>query len=451
MVNAFFEKAVGVVWGYPLLIILIGSGLYFLIYLRFIPFRFLGHAIRILLGKYDNPDEPGHINHYQALSTAISATVGMGNVAGVAVAITMGGPGAIFWMWVSAFVGMATKYFTCTLAVMYRGADSDGQLQGGPMYYITEGLGKAWRPLGVFFAVACMIAMFPIFQANQLTQMIGDIILEPNGVETGVFTKAITGFIIALLMAVVVFGGVKRIGNLAGKMVPFMILLYFISVLIILVGNRTEVIPGFTLIFKDAFTGQSVMGGALGALIITGVKRAAFSNEAGMGTAPLAHGDAKTNEPVREGLVAMLGPFIDTIIVCTLTAMAIIVTGVWHASEENGITLTILAFEQGMPGVGPYILMLCVTIFSLTTLFAFPYYGSKCFVFLFGTRYKNSYLVLSILSTIIAAVATIDVVVNLVDTLYALMAIPTLTGALMLSPKVIAATKNYFKRMKNHL
>ncbi len=436
------------IWGTPILVVLLGGGLFFLFYSRFVPFKYLRHALYILRGKYDDPNEPGQINHYQALSTALAATVGMGNISGVAVAITMGGPGAIFWMWVSAFFGVATKYFTCTLAVMFRGKDSNGDIQGGPMYYITNGLGEKWKPLAVFFSITCALAVVPIFQANQLTQVIRDMVLIPNGVAASTGTDLLTGTIIGLLMALVIFGGIKRIGKVTGQLVPFMVLTYFLVVAYILIANYTHILPSLALIFKDAFTGDAVLGGSLGAIIIAGVRRAAFSNEAGVGTAPLAHGAAKTNEPVREGLVAMLGPIIDTIIVCTLTALAILVTGVWEVSSSDGITLTAEAFNQAIPGIGAYILIICVTFFALSTLFAYPYYGGKCIAFLTKAHHAKYYYIFSIVLSALAAILSMDLVVGLIDSAYALMAFPNMLAALLLAPKVRKETIRYFNALK---
>ncbi|MFC2119360.1 alanine/glycine:cation symporter family protein [Bacteroidota bacterium] len=271
-------------WGMPLLILLMGGGIYFLVYSRLTPIRYFGHAIKVLLGRYDNPDEPGQISHYQAVSTALAATVGMGNVSGVAVAMTMGGPGAIFWMWISALIGVSTKFFTCSLSVMYRGTDSEGKLQGGPMYVILHGLGKNWKFLAVFFCLMGMIGVTPIFQANQITQAISDIILVPNGISAGFLPNLIIGLSFTVLVILVIFGGIKRIGKVAGFLVPGMVVLYIISVLFIIFSNMSEVLPSFKLIFTDAFSGNAVLGGALGSIIIVGVRRAAFSNEAGIGT-----------------------------------------------------------------------------------------------------------------------------------------------------------------------
>ncbi len=435
-------------WGPPLLVLLMGGGLFFMVYSRLMPFKYFSHAFRALTGKYDNKDEPGQITHYQAVSTALAATVGMGNISGIAVAITMGGPGAVFWMWISALVGMTTKFFTCSLAVMFRGKDSEGKLQGGPMYVIKHGLGKNWMFLAVIFCLTAMVGVTPIFQANQLTQAIQDIVLIPNGVKTGFTSDLITGLVFALIVIMVIFGGIKRIGKLAGMMVPFMVVLYVGSILYILIKNHGEVIPGFQLIFEDAFSGKAVLGGSLGAIIIVGVRRAAFSNEAGIGTAPMAHGAAKTAEPIREGLVAMFEPFIDTIIVCTMTALAIIVTGVWQDGDADGITLTALAFAKGIPQFGPYILIACATIFSVTTMIAFPYYGTKAFSFVFGTKYKIIYQIFYILVLPIGAVSTLRVIISLIDTAYATMAFPTMISAIILAPKVLKEARRYFAKLK---
>jgi AGCS family alanine or glycine:cation symporter len=362
------------VWGLPLLVLLIGGGLYLLISSRFATFRLLGHAVQVLSGKYDNPNDYGQISHFQALTTALSSTIGMGNIAGVAVAISIGGPGAIFWMWISAVVGMSTKFFTSTLAIMYRGKDSAGEIQGGPMYFITEGLGRSWKPLAMMFSICGLVGALPVFNVNQLTQAINDILLIPNGVEVGFTSNIIIGLILVTLTAAVILGGIGRISKIASKMVPSMVLLYFVSVLIILAVN-IEVVPKYlALIFTDAFaadnfSGDAFFGGLVGGLILLGVKRGAFSNEAGIGTAPLAHGAAKTNEPVREGLVAMLGPAIDTLLVCTLTALAILVTGVWETSSGNGVSLTAAAFANAMPGYGNYLLVVIIAVFIISSLF----------------------------------------------------------------------------------
>ena len=448
----YLEKAIAAfsnfMWGFPLLILLLGGGLFFLAYSRLLPFRYFRHAIQILMGKYDNPDEPGQINHYEALSTALSATIGMGNVSGVAVAIALGGPGAIFWMWVSALFGVATKFFTCSLAVMYRGHDDRGEIQGGPMYVIVEGLGKNWRPLAVFFSLAGMIGVLPVFQVNQYTQAIRDIVLADFGIEGSFTTNLITATVLIAISSMVIFGGIKRIGKVAGSLVPMMTVLYVGSVLFIIFSSPDQIVPGIKLIFTDAFSGDAVLGGALGSLIIVGIKRGTFSNEAGLGTAPMAHGAAKTNEPIREGLVAMLGPVIDTIIICTMTALALIITGVWKESDLNGVSLTAEAFAVGIPGYGHLILTLCITIFSMTSLFAFPYYGTKCFAFVFGTKYQGYYNYFYIASILVGATASLSIIINLIDGVYALMSIPTMISAILLAPRVRKASIKYFRELK---
>lgn len=436
-------------WGTPLLFLLLGGGVYFVVYSNFIPFKYFRHAIDVLRGKYDDPNDPGQINHYEALSTALAATVGMGNISGVAVAITTGGPGAIFWMWVSAVIGIATKFFTCTLAIMYRGKDSYGEVQGGPMYVITEGLGNQWRPLAVFFSVAGLIGMLPIFQANQFTQILRDVLLVPHGIEGSFKTNLITGLIITFVVSLVIFGGIKRIGKVAGRMVPMMVVLYFASVIYIIMTNFGAVPEAFLLILKDAFTGDAVLGGALGAVIIAGARRAAFSNEAGIGTAPMAHGAAKTTEPVREGLVAMLGPFIDTIVVCTLTALSILITGSWQDSESNGVTVTVNAFDKAIPGIGIYILVLCVTIFATTSLFSYSYYGTKCLSFIVGAKYKKLYNYFYVGTIVFGATASLAAIISLIDASYALMSIPTMISAILLSPNVKKEAKKYFMRLED--
>lgn len=438
-------------WGLPLVLLLSGGGLFLMIYSRFAPFRYLKHALDVLQGKYDDPNDPGDINHFQALSSALAATVGLGNISGVAVAIAVGGPGAVFWMWVSAFIGIATKFFTCTLSIMYRGEDSEGKLQGGTMYMIREGLGKKWKPLAGLFAVAGLFGPLPIFQANQLTQALRDIVYIPNGwvTQQAHFTgDLITGIVILIIVSAVIFGGIKRIGKVASRLVPLMVVVYVGLVLVILGIHYDELSKYLYLIVTDAFTAKAALGGAVFQIIITGIKRAAFSNEAGIGTATLAHGAAKTREPVREGLVAMLGPVIDTLIVCTMTALAILVTGVWQTGDENGIALTASAFGEALGPIGPYLLMLCVAIFAFSSLFTYSYYGTKCLGFLAGAKRQGWYNYFYVASIIFGAVTSISAVINLIDGMYAVMAIPTMITALLLAPKVKEAAQDYFSRIE---
>ncbi len=451
--DSLFAQMASLAWGLPLLILLMGGGLYLLIRIRFLPFRYLGHAIAILRGRYDNENDAGEITHFQALTTALSATVGMGNISGVAVAIAIGGPGAVFWMWVSAVIGMSTKFFTASLSVMFRGKDSEGKLQGGPMYFITQGLGKNWKSLAVFFSIAGLVGALPVFNVNQLTQAVNDLLLKPGGMYFGVYSNLFIGFVLAAITAIVVLGGLSRISKTTSKLVPAMVLLYFVMVIFILAVNYTEIPKYVSLIFTDAFSasfynGDAFLGGVVGGIILLGIRRGAFSNEAGIGTAPMAHGAAKTSEPIREGLVAMLGPAIDTLVVCTLTALAILVTGVWQSSEANGVTLTAAAFTQTIPYYGRYALLLCIAVFSISSLFSYSYYGSKCMSFLFGAKNKGIYNYFYIASILLGATTSLSMMINLIDTFFALMAIPTMLATIILAPKVITEAKRYFLSLK---
>ena len=449
----------------PILFLLILGGLFFFFYSRFIHYRYFSHCIAILRGKYHNPNDPGQISPYEALSTALASTVGMGNIAGVAAAISIGGPGALFWMWITAFVGMSTNFFTSTLSVMYRGKDSAGVIQGGPMYVIREALGKAWQPLAVLFCLCTMIGCLPIFQANQLTQAIIDIGVSSEEAKTWSFQflgfeintlKFAIGTILMIISAFVIIGGIQRIGSWAGKMVPLMIIIYFGSVLAILIVNISSLPHYLWLIVSDAFAaehfhGQPALGGVVGGLIVAGVRRASFSNEAGIGTAPMAMGASQSTEPIREGLVSMLSPAIDTLLVCTLTALAILVTGVWQTSGANGVSLTAIAFENSLGDTGKYLLLLCAFFFAITSLFSYSYYGSKALAFLVGVKASKYYDYFYLSTIIIGAVASMTDVINVIDIAYALMAIPTMLSGFMLAPKVLAEAQSYFRRMKGDL
>ena len=429
--------------------LLVFGGLFFTIYCRFTPFLYFKHGIDILLGKYDEKDDPGDINHFQALSSALASTVGMGNISGVAIAIHMGGPGALFWMWVSAIVGMSTKFFTCTLSILYRGKDDQGNVQGGPMYVIETALSSKFKPLAIIFSVAGLVGCLPMFQANQLTQTIREEIFVPMGLFTGsaALGNGVVGVIIACVVAGVIFGGIKRIGLVASRLVPFMVLLYLFAGVLIIMKNITAVPGVFSLILHDAFTGQAVVGGAVGQVIRTGVRRAAFSNEAGLGTEAMAHGAAKTKEPVREGLVAMTGPFIDTIVICSITALVILISGVWETTGLNGVTMTIRAFTHELGNLGKGILMLCILIFSITTMFSQSYYGTKCTSYLFGTRWKQSYKFFYIIAAVFGATVSLGIVINLIDGMYAVMAFPTMISTLILAPRVMTEARRYFSTL----
>jgi alanine or glycine:cation symporter, AGCS family len=436
-------------WGLPLLLLLIGGGLYLTLLSGFRPYRFFIPAIKQLFSPDSKQDvkDKNIISPFQALTTALASTIGMGNIAGVAVAISIGGPGAIFWMWVSGLIGMVTKFFTCSLAVMYRQKKEDGTMEGGPMYFIEEGLGKKWKPLAVFFSIAGLIGVVPVFNVNQLTQATRDILLEPFGWNYGFHSNLLIGIVLTVLTSVVVLGGLKRIGAATEKLVPGMVILYFICVMGIILIHIDSVPAILSLIFTEAFApthfkGDAFLGGTLGGLILLGIRRGAFSNEAGIGTAPMAHGASKEQNPLKEGMNAMLGPFIDTIIVCTLTAMAILVTGVWNTTAENGVSLTNNAFQTSIPYVGSYLLMACIAVFSISSLFSFSYYGTKCTAYLFGSKHAFKYNYFYLASILLGSVASLDMMINLIDGMYALMAIPTMVATIILAPKVVKKLKH---------
>ena len=448
ILDFIFSSLANALWGTPLVILLLGGGLYFAIYSRMAPILYFRHAIEILLGKYDSDDDPGQITHFEALSSALAGTVGMGNIAGVAVAIHTGGPGAVFWMWITAILGMSTKFFTCTLAVMYRGYDDKGEIQGGVMYFIEKGLGEKFRPLGIMFSISGLFGSIVFFQANQLSQIIRDFIYTPFGIfqihsDLGNLS---TGILVAGLVSIVIFGGIQRIAKVASKLVPVMVGLYLMAAFLIILKNIGEIPSVFILIFEDAFTGTSVAGGTIGSMIIIGVRRGLFSNEAGTGTETMAHGAAKTKEPVREGLVAMLGPFIDTIIVCSITAIIILISGV-YTQNINGVSMTALAFEHELGIFGKIFLIIAVLTFAFSTMFGYSFYGRKCVSYLFGTKAKNLYNWIYVTMIVVASVASLDIAINFVDSAYALMVIPTMVGTILLSPKVIVEAKSYFSKL----
>ena len=448
ILDSLISSLASALWGTPLVILLLGGGLFFAIYSRMIPILYFKHSIEVLLGKYDSEDDPGQITHFEALSSALAGTVGMGNIAGVAIAIHTGGPGAIFWMWITAILGMSTKFFTCTLSVMYRGHDDKGEIQGGVMYFIEKGLGEKFKPLGIMFSISGLFGSIVFFQANQLSQIVRDFIYIPLGVfqHNPTIGNLLTGILVAGLVSIVIFGGIKRIAKVASKLVPFMVGLYILAASIIILKNIGKIPSVFMIIFQDAFTGKSVAGGTIGSMIIIGVRRGLFSNEAGTGTETMAHGAAKTKEPVREGLVAMLGPFIDTIIVCSITAIIILISGV-YTQDINGVSMTALAFEHELGVLGKIFLIIAVLTFAFSTMFGYSFYGRKCVSYLFGTDAKNIYNWIYVAMIIVASIASIDIAINFVDSAYALMVIPTMVGTILLSPKVIAEAKLYFSKL----
>ena len=439
--------------GYPLFTLLVGGGLFFLIYSGFVPLRYYGRAIKSLNAKDDKAD--GQISSFEALASAIAATVGMGNIAGVAIALSIGGPGAIFWMWVSSILGMATKFFEGTLAVMFKGKDDAGEVQGGPMYMIMSGLGPKWKPMAVFFSIFGLIGTLCIMQANQFTEAITTVFFRPE--QNTLTLRFIIGVIICVVVACVILGGIKRISKVATKVVPAMVCMYFILVLYI-IFTHLDAVPGvFAAIFTEAFTVKAGVGGGIGALAsiaLIGIRRAALVNEAGVGTASMMHGASKNNEPVREGLVAMIGPSIDSGLVCTLTAIAILIQrdilplGDGISGSIAGLSVALQAFDASIPGVGKYLLLLMLFFFAFSTMFSYSYYGQKCTGFLFGAKYSKYYNIFFLVMLVVAAMIPLKAAVGLIDIAYALMAFPTMITLFILSPKVKAEMKKYFAKNK---
>ncbi len=435
-------------WSTPTVVLLVGGGLALTAYSRLRAFRHLGHAFGLLLGRYDDPRDPGNIPHRQALSTALSGTLGLGNIAGVAIAITAGGPGAVFWMWMTALVGVTTKFYTATLAVMYRGRDSEGALRGGPMYVIREALGRRWYPLALLFAVAGMFGTLPMFQANQLVALLRHGVAEPMGWAVAGDSLAFdltTSAIIAALVLAVVLGQIQRIGRVTVRLVPTMVLIYLVMTGVVLVHHLDQIPAMLALIVEDAFTGQAVAGGALGTTIMIGVRRGAFSNEAGIGTESMAHGEVRTDQPVREGVVGMMGPVIDTLVVCSCTAFIILLTGVWQDAEGvEGVSLTATAIATVFPASGLYLVTLMVVMLSFSTMIAFWFYGAKCAGFLFGAHRIHYYTPIYIGLIVVGSLVSLELVNGLVVGMYGVMAIPTMVSTLLLAPRVNAAARTYF-------
>lgn len=439
--------------GYPLFTLLVGGGLFFLFYSGFVPLRYYGRAIKSLRAKDDQAE--GQISSFEALASAIAATVGMGNIAGVAIALSIGGPGAIFWMWVSSILGMATKFFEGTLSVMYKGKDDAGEVQGGPMYMILSGLGPKWKPMAVFFSIFGLIGTLCIMQANQFTEAITTIFFTPE--QNTVTLRFIIGVIICVIVACVILGGIKRISKVATKVVPAMVAMYFILVLYIIL-THLKAVPGvFGAIFTEAFTVKAGVGGGIGALAsiaLIGIRRAALVNEAGVGTASMMHGASKNNEPVREGLVAMIGPSIDSGLVCTLTAIAILIQrdvlalGNGISGSIAGLSVALQAFDASIPGVGKYLLLAMLFFFAFSTMFSYSYYGQKCTGFLFGAKYSKYYNIFFLIMLVVAAMIPLKAAVGLIDIAYALMAFPTMITLFILSPKVKTEMKKYFAKNK---
>ena len=438
----------GIVWGWPMLILILGVGFFMSIGLKLMPILKLGTGFKLLAGgtkAEEGEEKSGEVPPYQALMTAMAATVGTGNIAGVATAVFLGGPGALFWMWMTALVGMATKYAEAVLAVKYREVDEEGNHVGGPMYYIKNGMGKNWAWLGTTFAIFGAIAGFGIgngVQSNSIAQV----------VETNFSVPPLmTGLICMVLVGAVLMGGIKRIGSVAGALVPFMAVAYIIAGLIVLATNADQIGPAINLIFESAFTGHAAEGGFAGAAVWAairfGVARGVFSNEAGLGSAPIAHAAAQTKDPVRQGLVAMLGTFLDTILICTITGLVIVSSGLW-TSGTSGAALTSAAFAQALPGIGNYLVAISLAIFAFTTIIGWSFYGERCVEFLLGVKAIKPYRILWILAIPVGATLSLDFVWLLADTLNAMMAIPNLIAIMVLSPVVFKLTREFFDKQK---
>ncbi len=427
--------------GYPLFIALIGGGLFLFFYSRMISLRRLPDALRAL--RSDKRAGDGEISSAQALASVVAATVGMGNIAGVAIALVMGGPGAVFWMWVSALVGMSTKFHEGVLAIKYRTFGPDNKPYGGPMYIIRNGLSRRWRPMASLFAVAGMFGTLCIMNANQLTEATVATVGTITEVGDPHLLKFVIGLVIATVVTLVVVGGVKRIASVASVLVPFMVGAYFVMVLYIIVTHIDGVPAVFASIFREAFSLKAGWG-ALAGVAIIGARRAALVNDAGVGTASIMHGTSANNEPVREGLVAMLGPAIDSGFVCTLTALAVLLCGdLSNVEGVQGLSVAMDAFGQAIPG-GQYMLMAIVTCFAMSSMFSYSFYGQRCAHYLFGDRGARIYVWFFIVTLVVFAVISLDIAVGLCDLFYALMAFPTMITLLLLRSKVREEVRRYF-------
>ncbi|ACA88617.1 alanine/glycine:cation symporter family protein [Shewanella woodyi] len=442
-ITDFVNMINGFVWGTPMLVMILGVGLFLSVGLKLMPILKLGTGFKLLWsGRIPDKDKnmKGEISPFNALMTSLSATIGTGNIAGVATAIFIGGPGALFWMWCTALVGMATKFSEAVLAVKFREVDDKGEHIGGPMYYIKNGLGSKWAWLGTAFALFGSFAGFGIGNTVQ-SNSVADALSSNFGVPTW-----ITGVVLMLLVGAVLMGGIKRIADVAGKLVPLMSVFYIGAGIAVLIVNASEIPDAIALIVHSAFNPVAAQGGFAGAAVWAairfGVARGVFSNEAGLGSAPIAHASAQTNNPVAQGLVAMLGTFIDTLIVCSITGLAIIVTGSW-TSGENGAALTSLAFSSAIP-MGNYIVAIALSVFAFTTILGWSVYSEKCVQYLLGVKAVKPFRVLWILVVPLGAISSLDFIWLLADTLNAMMAIPNLIALALLSPVVFTLTREFF-------
>jgi len=442
----------GYIWGIPLMLLLVGTGVYLTARLRLIQFRGFADAIRVVRGVYGSESDKGEISPFQALTAALSATIGTGNIVGVAAAILSGGPGAAFWMWGTALVGMATKFASCTLAVHFRRIDARGEAHGGPMHFIELGMGRRFKWLAVLFAVFTVLASFGIgnmFQINNCAVSLN--VLLRSEAAAPAHQNLLVGIVVASMVAAVILGGIKRIGRFASRLVPLMCFIYVAGALVVLVRHLPAVPGAFATIIHDAFhKPEALAGGLLGTVIRAGVARGLFSNEAGLGSAAMVHGAARIDEPVREGLVAMLGPFVDTIVICSMTALVIVVTGAHEVCDVKG-ALTGRAFELGMGNaIGGKVVSVGVILFSFSTLISWSYYGDRAADYLFGPRAVLPYRLVYIGFIVLGAVVSIGTIIDFCDAMNGLMAIPNLIALVVLSPVVARLTADYFRRMKTN-
>lgn len=438
------ESFAGFVWGLPLTILLVSSGIIFTFYFGFPQIKFFKNAIEIISGKYDNDKDKGEISHFQALTSALSATVGLGNIAGVAIAISIGGPGAVFWLWVAGFLGMTTKFVEVTLSLTYRDITPQGKVHGGPMYVIKNALPKSFAFLGTLYAAFAILSSLGagnMFQSNQMSS-----ILQTS---LGVPTWG-SGLIFCFFAYLILIGGIKRIGTVTSFLVPIMISLYFVGLIIIVYSHFSYIPEVFKSILEGAFMGTSAIGGFAGAafkdVLIQGIRRASFSNEAGMGSAAMAHSAAKST-PIQEGIVALLEPFIDTIVVCSVTAFALLLTNTWHVSGITGSEMTAVAFESVLGISGRWIVTACVTLFAFSTIISWSYYGEQGITFLFGETFIPVYRWIFIIFIFIGSMLELTVVLNLSDGVYGLLAIPNLIACYYLLPKVKQQLIEYKAKM----
>ncbi|NEP18031.1 MAG: alanine:cation symporter family protein [Leptolyngbya sp. SIO4C1] len=434
--------------GFPFIVLwLFVAAIFFTLRMGFINFRGLKHAIEVVQGKFDDPHDDGEVSHFQALATAVSGTVGLGNIAGVAIAIQLGGPGAMFWLTIAGLCGMVSKFVECTLAVKYRRRLPDGTILGGPMYYLNQGLSaRGMRPLGQGLAVLfCLLALggslggANMFQSNQAYAAIAGLV---PGLPAWLF-----GVVLAALAGFVIIGGIRRIGAVAEKLVPAMAVIYFIACLVVILANLPQVPGAVATIFREAFVPQAAVGGIVG-VMVQGIRRSSFSNEAGVGSAAIAHAAARTDEPVREGMVSLLEPLIDTVIICNMTAVAIVLTGVYQdtGSELSGVQLTASAFESVM-GWFPVVLSLAVCLFAFSTIISWSYYGLQAWSYLFGERSTIVFKLLYVFCTFLGCLASLSLIIDFSDLMLLGMAFPNLLGCYILSNEVAADLGDYWRRL----